>query len=94
MRSVDRRLLDGDLHTIRFRIELNEHVALLYAIIVIDQYSQDLTWYPRRYERYIAVHVGVVGGDCVQRVKNSRYNYKNNDQATQDEQRSAQQSFS
>jgi hypothetical protein len=82
LRGIDRCLFDRHLHAKWLRVELNQHIAFLYAIIVIDQYSQDLTWYPRRYERYIAIHVSVIGRDGMPGAKNPRDDNENNDQAT------------
>ena len=37
LRYVDCRLLDGDCDLVGFPVELNEEIAFLYAVIVIDQ---------------------------------------------------------
>jgi hypothetical protein len=87
LRGIDRCLFDRHLHAKWLRVELKQHIAFLYAIIVIDQYSQDLTWYPRRYERYIAVHVGVIGRDGVPGVKRARNDYEDEQKGAHNDKR-------
>ena len=61
------RLLDVDLHLVRFAIELDQQVALLHAVIVVDQDPGHLAGHPGRHERHVPVDVSVIGGDRVQR---------------------------
>src|SRR5207248_1846263 len=58
-------LIDQDL--VRLLVELDEQVPLVYAVVVIDEDLHHLTGHARRYEGHVAVDVGVVGGNRVQR---------------------------
>ena len=48
----------------------------------------------RRHERYIAIHISVIGRDRVPRVKDSRNDDKNDDDCPEDNQRGAHLAFS
>ena len=61
------RLLDVDLHLVRFAIELDQQVPLLHAVIVMDQDPGHLAGHSGRHERHVPVDVSVIGGHRVQR---------------------------
>ena len=72
LRDLHRRLPDGDLHPVRLRVELDEHVAFLDAVVVLHEHAGHLPGHARRDEGDVAVHVGVIGGNGVQRVEDFR----------------------
>ena len=61
------RLRDIDLHLVGPAIEFHENVALADPVVVLDEHPHDLPGNPRRHEGHIVAHVGVVGGNGVQR---------------------------
>ena len=71
LRGIDRGLLDRDLHAIRLRVQLDQHVALLHPVVILDQHPSHLTHDARCDEGHIAVHIGIIGRDGVQRVDDS-----------------------
>ena len=60
-------LLDGDLNLVRLRVELDQHVPLLHAVIVIHQHLAHLALHAGSHESDVAVDIGVIGGNRVQR---------------------------
>ena len=64
---VDRRLLQVDLDLIRLLVELHQQIALSHAIVVVDQNLGHLARDARRHERDVAVDIGVVGRNGVER---------------------------
>ena len=61
------RLLDVDLHLVRLRSSWTSRSPLLHAVVVVHQDPGHLAGDSGRHEGHVAVDVGVVGGDRVQR---------------------------
>jgi hypothetical protein len=67
---------DRDLHLVRPWVKLNEHVAFLDAVIVIDQDARHLTADAGCDESHVPIHIGVIGRDGVERADYSRDSYE------------------
>ena len=65
-------LLDGDLNAVRLRVEFDQHVTLLHAVVVVHQDLAHLARHAGSHESDVAVDVGVVGGNRVQRRRHPR----------------------
>ena len=72
LRGIDRRLFDRDLHAIRLGVELDQHVAFLHAVVVVDEDARDLARDARRDKSYVAIHISVISRDRVPGVKSFR----------------------
>ena len=59
--------LDLDLNLVRLLVELDQQVALFHAVVVIHQDLGHLARHPGGDEGHVAVDVGVIGGNRVQR---------------------------
>ena len=59
--------LDRDLNLVRLLVELDQQVPLLHAVVVVHQDLAHLAGDPGSHEGHVAVDVGVVGGNRVQR---------------------------
>ena len=93
LRGVDRSLFDRDLDAKRFRIQLNEHVALLNSIVVVHEDSRDLSADTRSDERDVAVDEGVVSRNGMPGVKRFRDYDEDQDDRADDDQGSSQSVF-
>ena len=60
-------LLERDLDLVRLLVELDEHIPLLHAVVVIHQHLHHLAGYPGGHEGHVAVDVSVVGTHRVER---------------------------
>jgi hypothetical protein len=54
------------------RVKLNQHVAFFHPIVVVDQNTGYLAADPRRDERHIPIHIGVIGRHGVKRTDEAR----------------------
>jgi len=63
LRSLERRLRDADAHLVRLLVERHQHVALVHAVVVVDQHPRHLPRHAGGDEGDVPAHVGVVGGD-------------------------------
>ena len=59
--------LDRHLNLVRLLVELDQHVALFHAVVVVHQDLGHLAGHARSHEGHVAVDVGVIGGNRVQR---------------------------
>ncbi len=71
LRGIDRGLLDRDLYAIRLRVELDEHVAFLHPVVVLNKHAGHLTDDARCDESHVTIHIGIIGRDGVPRVDNA-----------------------
>ncbi len=62
----DRGLPDVHLDLVRDLVQTDQHVALFDALVVVGQHLRHLTRDAGGHERGVAVHVGVIRGDCVE----------------------------
>ena len=60
---IHRSLLNCYLNPVGLRVQLDQHITFLDPIVVVDQNVRDLSTYPRRHKRDVAVHVGIIGRD-------------------------------
>ena len=56
---------DVDLELVRLPVQLDEQVALVHAIVVVDEDTRHLAGNARRDERDVSVHEGIVRGDRI-----------------------------
>ena len=59
--------LDGHLNPVRLRVEFHQHVPLFHAVVVVHQDLAHLARHAGSNERDVAVDIGVIGGNRVQR---------------------------
>jgi hypothetical protein len=52
--------------------QAQQHVAFFHPIVVVDQNTGYLAADPRRDERHIPIHIGVIGRDGVKRADDKR----------------------
>ena len=65
--GIDGRSFHGNRVLIRLLVDFGEKLALVHTIVVIHQYPGDLTGDPGSNERHMAVDVGVIRRNGVQR---------------------------
>jgi hypothetical protein len=64
--------LFGDRDFIGLAVQLGENVALMDAIVIIDENPGYLATDTSGNERYVPIHIGVVGGDRIEGQLNPR----------------------
>ena len=67
LRDFDGGLLQIALHFVRLLVELDDEIASVDTIVVVDQHACDLPGDARGDERDVAVDVGIVGRDGFER---------------------------
>ena len=58
---VDSRFLNSDDDLIGLRVEFDEKISLVYAVVVVHQNPGHLTRHAGRHERHMTVHIGIIG---------------------------------
>ena len=69
---VDSRFLHGDRVLEGLLVQLGEKISLMNTVVIIDQHAGDLSAYASSNECDVAVHVGVIRRDGVERQSDPR----------------------
>ena len=72
LRGVDRRFLHGDRVLKGLLVQLDENIPLMNTVVIIDQDAGDLPAYASGNECDVAIHVGIIGRDGVERQPDPR----------------------
>ena len=93
LRRVDRRLLDGDRGPVGLLVQLDEKIAAVHPVVVVDEDARDLAADAGGNEGHVAVHERVVGRNGVEGFHDPR-NAERKDAEQDQAARSRDQQFS